>query len=73
MKESKIIVARLFHLSFAFLIALATGMLLPIWADAFSTGMRAPEISGGPWINSQPLTLANLKGSVVLVEFWTYG
>ena len=33
----------------------------------------APEITGGPWINSDPLTLSSLRGRVVLVEFWTYG
>jgi hypothetical protein len=33
----------------------------------------APEIAGGPWINSQPLALPALRGRVVLVEFWTYG
>ena len=33
----------------------------------------APEIVGGPWINSQPLAPAALRGRVVLVEFWTYG
>ena len=36
-------------------------------------GVTAPEIAGGPWINSPPLTLAGLRGRVVLVEFWTYG
>ena len=36
-------------------------------------GAPAPEISGMPWINSPPLTLAGLRGKVVLVEFWTYG
>lgn len=36
-------------------------------------GQPAPEITGGPWINSQPLSLAGLRGRVVLVEFWTYG
>ena len=36
-------------------------------------GQPAPEISGGPWINSEPLSLARLRGRVVLVEFWTYG
>jgi len=34
---------------------------------------RAPEIVAGPWINSAPLTMAGLRGRVVLVEFWTYG
>jgi len=36
----------------------------------------APEFThrdAGAWINSAPLTLANLKGRVVLVEFWTFG
>ena len=33
----------------------------------------APEIAGGPWINSPPLAPAALRGRVVLVEFWTYG
>lgn len=33
----------------------------------------APELTGlGSWINSNPLTLAGLKGKVVLVDFWTY-
>ncbi|MET0281929.1 MAG: cytochrome c biogenesis protein DipZ [Steroidobacteraceae bacterium] len=27
---------------------------------------------GGPWLNSQPLDMAALKGKVVLVDFWTY-
>jgi hypothetical protein len=36
-------------------------------------GEPAPEINGSPWIGSEPLTLARLRGRVVLVEFWTYG
>lgn len=33
----------------------------------------APEIIGiQAWINSEPLTLAGLRGKVVLVDFWTY-
>jgi len=36
-------------------------------------GQAAPEITGGPWINSEPLSLAALRGRVVMVEFWTYG
>ena len=32
----------------------------------------APELTGiQQWINSEPLTLSQLRGSVVLVEFWT--
>jgi cytochrome c biogenesis protein CcdA/thiol-disulfide isomerase/thioredoxin len=34
---------------------------------------RAPEIiAGGEWINSVPLSLKELKGQVVLIDFWTY-
>ena len=36
-------------------------------------GQPAPEITGGPWINSEPLSLWRLRGRVVFVEFWTYG
>lgn len=33
----------------------------------------APEfIPGGVWFNSKPLTMAELRGKVVLVDFWTY-
>jgi thiol-disulfide isomerase/thioredoxin len=33
----------------------------------------APEFSGtGAWFNSPPLSVAGLRGKVVLVEFWTY-
>ena len=41
--------------------------------DLVAIGQPAPEITGGPWINSRPLSLAGLRGRVVLVEFWTYG
>ncbi|MDR3449568.1 MAG: cytochrome c biogenesis protein DipZ [Alphaproteobacteria bacterium] len=33
----------------------------------------APELAGiAGWLNSPPLTVAGLKGKVVLVDFWTY-
>ena len=37
--------------------------------------VRAPELTGGRgWLNTdRPLTLAGLKGKVVLLDFWTYG
>ena len=33
----------------------------------------APEFTGiSAWLNSPPLTMASLKGKVVLIQFWTY-
>lgn len=33
----------------------------------------APEFAGlGPWHSSSPLTMEELKGKVVLIDFWTY-
>ena len=45
----------------------------PSAAQVKIAGAPAPEIAGGPWINSAPLTAGALLGRVVLVEFWTYG
>lgn len=33
----------------------------------------APELQNDIWFNSEPLRLADLRGNVVIVEFWTYG
>ena len=58
------------------LIAVGTPIGWPSGAGAqrpVRVGDPAPEISGGPWIGSEPLSLARLRGRVVLVEFWTYG
>jgi thiol-disulfide isomerase/thioredoxin len=37
------------------------------------TSFPAPELKGiRAWINSEPLTIKELRGKVVLVDFWTY-
>ncbi len=36
-------------------------------------GPLAPDILSDTWLNSASLAPADLRGKVVLVEFWTYG
>jgi thiol-disulfide isomerase/thioredoxin len=38
-----------------------------------SESAAAPELAAGEWINSAPLKLNDLRGRVVLIEFWTFG
>ncbi len=42
-------------------------------SQSFAKGIMAPEIISPTWINSKPLKLENLRGKVVIVEFWTFG
>ena len=44
-----------------------------IGSDAYKNGKTAPEFTGiDTWLNSEPLTMQQLRGKVVLVDFWTY-
>jgi thiol-disulfide isomerase/thioredoxin len=63
--------------------ALAAAMLTPVGllrarsANAQESGVGdfgpAPEFTGiSTWLNSPPLTMAQLRGKVVLIDFWTY-
>ena len=56
-------------------IVLASGVAVHVRAQGRGPAIdrAAPEIGGGPWINSPPLTSEALRGRVVYVEFWTYG
>src|SRR5687767_7732034 len=38
-----------------------------------SESATAPQLATGDWINSEPLNLKELRGRVVLIEFWTFG
>ena len=33
-------------------------------------GQPAPELPGSIWLNAEPMTLASLRGKVVLLDFW---
>ena len=49
------------------------GQMIPSRALTEETkAPAAPEIASGQWINSEPLTLKDLHGRVVLIEFWTF-
>jgi hypothetical protein len=57
------------------LVAALAFLAMPSGPEAFTAriGPAAPEITGGPWINSEPLSMEKLRGRVVAVEFWTFG
>ncbi len=61
------------------LAAIATLLISNPWtagARQIDAPWAAPELTHGDpqnWINSPPLTLEDLKGKVVLLDFWTYG
>ena len=38
-----------------------------------SEAATAPDLAAAEWINSEPLKLKDLRGRVVLLEFWTFG
>ncbi len=61
----------------SFYLILVLGFALPaLWVGrsrGFTPGQPAPEIANDTWINSEPLRLTQLRGKVVLVEFWTFG
>lgn len=60
---------------FLFLLLLGTWAASPAVAGMESVNQPtpAPEISTtGEWLNSSPLTSKDIKGKVVLIDFWTY-
>ncbi|MFB3062535.1 MAG: redoxin domain-containing protein [Candidatus Binatia bacterium] len=64
--------ARLFGFFSGILMALGAVLAFTLPAAA-RVGMKAPELTNEVWLNSEPQRLAELKGKVVLVEFWTFG
>ncbi len=42
-------------------------------AQPVANGPQAPEFAGiEKWLNTEPLSMQQLRGKVVLVDFWTY-
>ena len=69
----------------SFLLLILTVCLISTRGQVFDAGgLRAPNIkapdlpppgdnvSGTAWINSSPLTMAQLRGKVVMIDFWEY-
>ena len=45
----------------------------PPSAKSAAAGKTLPEFQGiSEWLNSNPLTIAELKGNVILIQFWTF-
>lgn len=60
----------------AAILCFAVIVALTISGDAFVSPLQdrpAPELANAAWINSAPLRIQELRGKVVLLEFWTYG
>lgn len=54
-------------------VVLALLLLLSDGARADTTPIQPPEFAGiAQWLNSPPLTVAGLRGKVVLIDFWAY-
>ena len=54
------------------IVVLLTGWITLRPANAM-IGKPAPDIVNPIWLNSAPLRMADLRGKVVMVEFWTFG
>ena len=55
------------------LLLLAAGTALAQHPEDAFVGQKAPELKAGEaWINSQPLKLEQLRGKVVLIDFWAF-
>jgi cytochrome c biogenesis protein CcmG/thiol:disulfide interchange protein DsbE len=55
------------------ILLVATMVLVGLAAKAaaeLEVGTKAPEITATDWLNTPPLTLAKLRGRIVVVEFW---
>src|ERR1700730_11440075 len=71
-----IVVGIVFVAALTYATGLSKQLLAPFGSSAeykSSESATAPELALGDWINSEPLKLKDLRGRVVLIEFWTFG
>ena len=52
---------------------LAIGAAVMAAAPEAPVAPELPRLGASDWLNSRPLTLAELRGRPVLIEFWTFG
>ena len=67
--------ALLYVAVFVTMLVLGLELLRPASGGPLDQPVKAPEFthaSPDEWLNSDPLTLEDLKGKVVLVDFWTF-
>ena len=56
-----------------FALLISTGVARAQHPDDVFVGQKAPELKDGDaWINSSPLKLEQLRGKVVLIDFWAW-
>jgi thiol-disulfide isomerase/thioredoxin len=56
----------------ALAVFLALAAVSPARSDSLPEPVRAPGFPCKLWLNSKPLTISDLRGKVVLVDFWEY-
>ena len=62
------------HRVLVILLLLGVGALGALKSAGYAgLGASAPDITTKTWLNTGPKSLADLRGKVVLVEFWTFG
>lgn len=59
--------------TFRFVIVGVSVVFLSLSSLVQAQKVPAPEIVSPTWINSEPLQMEQLRGKVVMVEFWTFG
>ncbi|MEX2525211.1 MAG: redoxin family protein [Gammaproteobacteria bacterium] len=62
-------------LAFCAALVLSLPLLRPVYGDILENPYRAPAFTHTgerEWLNSEPLTWDDLKGRVVLLDFWTF-